>query len=82
MEPAQHALRQHDRSGAVIKELSDVAGLYARVMSSAGLAPIPFPRSTRENLGIPERPDALDFDLTPGEGHDARRSSAAFGGRL
>lgn len=70
---AQHALRQHDRGGAMIKQLGDVSGLYAGLVSSPGLVPIPFPRSARENLGIPERSNALDLEPTPSDGHDARR---------
>lgn len=53
MKPVQHALRQHDRGGVMIKQLSDVGGLYPRFVSGPGLVPIPFPRSAWENLGIP-----------------------------
>jgi hypothetical protein len=65
----------------MIKQLSDVGGLYARFVSSAGLVPIPFPCSARENLGVPERPDALDLDPPPSNRRDTRRSFIAFGGR-
>jgi hypothetical protein len=75
---AQHALRQHDRSGGMIKQLSDVGGLNTRFVSGAGLIPIPFPCSARENLGVSESPDALDFDPPPSNRRDARRSLAAF----
>jgi hypothetical protein len=57
MKSIQHTLRQHDYSGAMIKQFSNVSGLYAWFMSSSGLVPVPFPRSTWEDLGISEFPE-------------------------
>ena len=40
VKPAQHALGQQNGGGAVIEQLGDISGLYARLMSSAGFIPI------------------------------------------
>jgi len=64
----------------MIKQLSNVSGLYARFVSSPGFVPIPFPRSTWENLGVPERPKAVNFDPPPSKRRDTRRSFATFDG--
>lgn len=61
-------------SGAMIKQFSNVSGLYAWLMSSSGLVPVPFPRSTWEDLGISEFPEAGNLDLAPNKRRDTRRS--------
>ena len=65
----------------MIKQFSDVSGLYARFVSGPGLVPIPFPRSTWEHLGIFERANALDLDPSPSERGNTRRSTCSLGGR-
>jgi hypothetical protein len=64
----------------MIKQLSDVSGLYARFVSSPGFVPIPFPRSTWENLGVPECPKALNLDPPPSKRRDRRRPFSTYGG--
>jgi hypothetical protein len=49
----------------MIKQLSDVSGLYARFVVSPGFVPIPFPRSAWENLGVLECPNAVNLDPPP-----------------
>ena len=65
----------------MIKQLSDVSGLYARFVSGLGLVPIPFPRSTWEHLGISKRANALDLDPPPSKRGNTRRSIYSRGGR-
>lgn len=79
LKSAQNALRQDDRGSAMIKQLGDVGGLYAWLVSGCGLVPIPLPRSARENLGVPKCSKTLDLDATPSKRHDTRRSSSAVG---
>ena len=65
----------------MIKQFGNVGGLYAGFVGSPGLVPIPFSRSARENLGIFELPNALNFDPSPAKRRDARRSSFAIDSR-
>jgi hypothetical protein len=63
----------------MIKQLSDVFWLYARLVSGPRLVPIPFPRPARKYLGIPERSNAIDFNQSPSDRGDTRRLVVAFG---
>jgi hypothetical protein len=65
----------------MIKQLGNISGLYARLVSCPGLVPIPFSRSARKNLGISEFPDALDLDPSPSKRCNTRRLPLAFGSR-
>ena len=75
----QPALRQYDRRGAVIEQFGHVGRLDARPMRGSGLIPIPFARAARKDLGIPERPNPVDVDASPGKRRDPRRLRLRFG---
>ena len=72
---AQHALRQHDRSSAMLEQLGDIGRLNAGLVSRPGLLPIPFPRSARKYLGVPESADA--FDVNPAPSRELSRAAIA-----
>jgi hypothetical protein len=54
------------------EEFFYVRGLNPGRMIGAGLTPIPFPRSTRIEFDVFERPMGLDGDTTPGNARYAR----------
>lgn len=49
------------------------------VHGSSGLVPVPFPRSTWDDLGISEFPEAGNLDLAPSKRRDMRRPVAPAG---
>lgn len=61
-----NATGEDDRLAAVLQQFLHVGNLYARRVTGAGLAPVPFARTARIQLGVlePLLP-VVDLDATP-----------------
>ena len=69
-QPSKLTSGEYDDLRPMVQELLNVGELDAWRVPGAGLAPIPFARSAREELDVLEATAVVEVDFTPAEPRD------------